>query len=157
MKKILLPILLLLAIVSFAYPQKKRKKMKPPQPAITKVVFESVARGNNAAITFTKDSAISIGRRHSKYILLSAKDWSTITNSVKKIKLADIPKWEAPTKAREYDGATHCTISVSTKNSQYQSQTFDGGQPMKQLQALYNAIDSLRNKINEDGKTYTTE
>lgn len=156
MKKILLPVLLLLTVAAFALPQKKKKKIKRQQPAITKVAFESFTRGSSVQLHITKDSAISIGRKESKYLLLSAADWHTICGSIKNVKLTDMPNWEAPTKAREYDGAPHCTIMVATKDKQYTSQTFDGGQPMKQLQALYNAIDSLRTKINEEGKAYTT-
>lgn len=155
MKKILLPVFLLLTVTVFALPQKKKKKIKRQQPAITKVEFESIARGSNIQLRITRDSAISIGRKESKYMVLPAAEWNTILSSIKNIKLTDIPNWEAPTKAREYDGAPHCTIVVTTKDNQYTSQTFDGGQPMKQLQALYNAIDSLRTKINEEGKIYT--
>ena len=154
MKKILLPILLLLSIIAFACPQKKKCKKTKQKEIITKVEYETFARRGRTEVTITADSAISIGRTEKKFILMTAAKWNAILNSVKAVKLSSIPTWESPTKRREYDGAWHCKISISTKAKKYESQYFDSGDPMKQLQALYDAIDSLRHAIESDGKQY---
>jgi len=127
------------------------KKAKQ-QPAITQIAYESFARRGRTDIVITKDSAISIGKNSRKYIMMSPAKWNELTASLKLVKLASIPTWVSPTKAREYDGASHSKISVSTKTTTYESQYFDGGKPMKQLQALYDAIDKLRVSIEEEGK-----
>lgn len=154
MKKVFIPLLLLLSIAAVALPQKKKAKKAKQKETITKVEFETFTRGNRAEVTITKDSAISIGTREKKYIVMSAAKWNELCVALKKVSLSSIPVWEAPTKAREYDGAAHCRIMVSTKNKTYESKYFDSGQPMKQLQALYDVIDSLRNTISEEGKEY---
>jgi hypothetical protein len=155
MKRILIPILLLVSIITFGVPQKKKKIRKARQTeTITKIEFESFARRGRTEVTITKDSVISIGRTEKKYILMTAEKWTVLMNALKKLKLDDIPNWQSPTKAREYDGAAHCKFLVSTKNKQYESQYFDSGKPMKQLQALYDAIENIRTVISEEGKVY---
>lgn len=152
MKKILLPLLLLLSIVAFACPQKKKLKKVKQQEAVTKIEYESFARRGRTEITITKDSAISIGKTDKKYILITPAKWTEITNALKSVKLSSIPTWESPTKQREVDGAAHCKIAVSTRANKYESQYFDGGKPMKQLQALYNVIEAIRKDVDSNGK-----
>ncbi len=154
MKKVLIPILLLFSIASFALPQKKKIKKATQKETITKIAFETFTRRGNIQVGITKDSAISIGRTEKKFILVSADKWNKILSSLKAVELASVPKWKSPTKQREYDGASHCRITVSTKKKIYESQYFDGGKPMKQLQALYDAIDAIRNDIDAEGKKY---
>lgn len=155
MKRILISILLLLSIASFAHPRKK--KVKKQVHTITKVTFETFTRRGRTEVTVTKDSAISIGRNESKFILLPAGEWTKVVNSLKKVKLSEIPTWESPTKAREYDGAAHCQIVVCTKSKRYESQSFDGGHPMKQLQALYDVVQNFRNDIDTNGQEYAVK
>ena len=152
MRRIFIPLILFLSLTAFVYPQKK--KVKKQKETITKVEFETFARRGRTEITITKDSAISIGRTEKKFILMTGDKWKEIVNSLKAVKLSSIPTWESPTKKREYDGASHCKIVVSTKTHQYESQYFDSGSPMKQLKALYDAIDTIRNEIDSDGKNY---
>ena len=155
MKRLLAPVLLLLSIAAVAHPQKKKvKKAKQKKETITKVSFETFTRRENVTVSITKDSAISIGRTGSKYTLTNADQWNKVLNSLKALQLSVIPKWVSPTKQREYHGASHCRIWVSTKSKTYESQYFDGGKPMKQLQALYDVIDEIRNNIDEEGKAY---
>ena len=85
---------------------------------------------------------------------MNCAKWNALRKSLHSVKLSAIPFWPSPTKAREYDGAAHCKIAVSTKKNKYESQSFDGGNPMKQLKPLYNAIDSIRNFLEADGKEY---
>jgi hypothetical protein len=157
MKKILLPIILLLSITALAAPQKKKLKKAKQKETITKVEYETFARRGRTEVTITKDSAISIGRTEKKFILMTAEKWNAVAKSLNAVKLSVIPSWESPTHQREYDGASHCKISVSTKNNKYESQYFDSGKPMKQLQAVYDAIDNLRNDIDANGKEYDTK
>lgn len=129
------------------------KKAKQKE-TITKVAYETFTRGQRSEVTITKDSAISIGRTEKKFILITTQQWTEVCTAVKNITLSSIPGLQAPTKAREYDGAAHCRIAVSTKKDTYESQYFDGGQPMKELQALYDVIESIRSVIKEEGKEY---
>ena len=154
MKKILIPIILLLSITALAMPQKKKCKKVKQKETITKVEYETFARRGRTEVAITKDSAISIGRTEKKYILMTAEKWNAVAKSLSAVKLSAIPSWKSPTHKREYDGASHCKISVSTKNNKYESQYFDNGTPMKQLQSLYDAIDNIRNDIEANGKEY---
>ncbi len=129
------------------------KKAKQKE-AITKVEYETFTRGQRYDVTITKDSVISIGRTGKKFILVTTEQWNEICAAVKNVTLSSIPGLQAPTKAREYDGAAHCRIAVSTKKNTYESQYFDGGQPMKQLQALYDVIENIRSVVKEEGKEY---
>lgn len=152
MKRTLLPILLLLCLTTLAIPQKKKVKKSKQKETITKVEYETFTRRGRTEVTITKDSAISIGRTEKKFILMNTAKWNELVKTLQAVKLSTIPSWSSPTKAREYDGAAHCKIAVSTKANTYESQTFDSGKPMKQLQGLYDAIDKIRNEIDADGK-----
>jgi competence protein ComGF len=153
MKKILLSIIILLSIAAFAYPQKK--KLKKQKDTITQIEYETFSRRGRTEVTITKDSAISIGRTERKFIVITTAKWNQLLKSVQALKLSTIPLLKAPTKKREYDGAAHCKITVSTKANKYESQYFDSGKPMKSLQALYDGIDKIRNTIDSDGEAYT--
>ena len=157
MKKILIPIILLLSITALAVPQKKKCKKVKQKETITKVEYETFARRGRAEVFITKDSAISIGRTEKKFILMTPEKWNVVAKSLSGVKLSAIPSWVSPTHQREYDGASHCRIIVSAKNKKYESQYFDSGKPMKQLQALYDAIDNIRNDIDANGKVYSTQ
>ncbi|HOZ78515.1 MAG TPA: hypothetical protein PLY34_11000 [Ferruginibacter sp.] len=155
MKKILVPLVfVLLFLVSFALPQKKKVKQVKQKDTITRVEFEMFTRGTRSEVTITRDSAINIGRTEKKFILIPKAKWDEICVALKNVSLLSIPALEAPSKAREYDGAAHCKIIVVTKSSRYESKYFDGGQPMKQLQALYDVIESIRNTITDKGAAY---
>ncbi len=119
---------------------------------VTKIEYENFARRGRTEITITKDSAISTNKAGKKYVLMTTAKWNELAATLKNIKLSAIPTWVSPTKAREYDGASHAKIAVSTKSNTYESQYFDGGKPMKQLQSLYDAIENLRSTIEEEGK-----
>jgi hypothetical protein len=154
MKKTFLPVLLLLCLTAFALPQKKKAKKARQKETITKIEYHTFTRRGHTDVTITKDSAISIGRNEKKYMLMTAGQWNEITSTLRTIQISAIPGWESPTKKREVDGASHCKILVSTKTSTYESQYFDGGRPMKELQALYDAIAGVRSDIDSIGKPY---
>lgn len=155
MKKVAIPLLLLLvSVISFALPQKKKVKKARQKDAITKIEYETFTRGNRSEVRITKDSAISIGRSEKKFILITEAKWNTVCAALKNVTLSAVPALEAPTKAREYDGAAHCKIIISGKSVSYESKYFDGGHPMKELKQLYDVIESIRTEIKDEGKTY---
>lgn len=155
MKKALVLLSLILPAVLFAVPQKKKiKKKKAPQSVVvTSIEFESFTRRQQIQLLIKQDSAIYTGRHDKKYILLTAQAWKDVTATLHEVKLEAIPGYESPTHRRETDGASHCRIKVVTTKSQYETQYFDGGQPMKQLKALYDRIEEIKNRIEATGKT----
>lgn len=155
MKKTFLPILLLFCLAAFTLPQKKKIKKAKQKETITKVEYQTFTRLGRTAITITKDSAISIGRTEKKFILMTGDKWKEITGALSAVKLSVVPALPSPTRQREVDGASHCRMTISTKNNTYESQYFDGGRPMKELKLLYDAIGSTRNEIDSIGQPYS--
>lgn len=155
MKKIFLILFLLLSIVSFAFPQKKKsKKVKPKQEMVTQIEYESFSRRLRTHIIITKDSAVSTTRNDKKFILVSKAEWNALTASLQQVKLEAIPALVSPTHQRETDGAMHCRMIIITKSNRYESQYFDCGKPMKQLAAVYEKTEAIKNTIEEEGKQY---
>ena len=148
MKKIAVIILLLVSIAPNSFSQKK----KMGKETITQIEMELFSRRGRTELAISKDSAISIGRTDKQFILLTTKQWNRLVSSLKGVKLPGIALLVSPTKDREFDGAQHCKISISTKKNKYESQYFDEGKPMKKMQRLYDAIAAIRNEINNNGK-----
>ncbi|MBL0355417.1 MAG: hypothetical protein IPP72_00335 [Chitinophagaceae bacterium] len=145
MKRIALVILSLI-ISSHLYPQKKAAK----EP-VTVIQFELFGRRGRTEMMITSEFAISKSRSEKKFIPMTADKWNALLTAVNHIDLPGLQKLKAPTSRRDVDGALHCRILICTKNEKYESQYFDSGIPMKQLQALYDKIEAIRSAIKDDG------
>lgn len=71
---------------------------------------------------------------------ISQNDWSKTTDFADKIKLEEISKLEAPSTKRYSDAALASHITITKNGTDYQSSTFDSGNPPAELKNLYNEI-----------------
>ncbi len=147
MKKILVVLSLVLSLVPELFAQTKEP--------VTSIRFEIFNRTVRTKLTITKDSAISIGRKEQKFILINSNQWNALVNSLQSTDLAGISKLVSPTHNRDVDGASHCKIVIYTDKNIYQSQYFDSGKPMPELQKVYDAITVIADDIAKSGQTFT--
>lgn len=102
------------------------------------VELEEITRGSrrNASISETKKTVVLMGKIATTST--TKTNWKDVENSVNKIALDKINSYEAPSTKRFYDGALAATIKITASNGKiYESQSFDAGNPPKELANLY--------------------
>ena len=96
------------------------------------------------------DSIISFQKnRDSKPISkdFSKDNWKQIISKLENMKLGTISKLEPPTKAHQYDGAALANLKITHQGKEYQTQTFDHGNPPEEIATLVKEILSMAENI----------
>lgn len=108
-------------------------------------IYDSHTRGYHFTFSVYETYATVIKEYNGKAVkvAVSSKDIKELKSIIKQISEKEIANYEAPTKKRHYDGASHTTISIFKNKEKYSSQTFDGGFPPKALEVLVNKVLSL--------------
>jgi len=127
-----------------------------------KTVLLIAKQNNNYVIEYTaasrgvfqqvivSDSIISFQKnRDSKPVskAFSKDDWKQIISKLENIKLGTISKLEPPTKAHQYDGAALANLKITHQGKEYQTQTFDHGNPPEEIVTLVKEILSMAENI----------
>jgi len=77
----------------------------------------------------------------------SKEDWSQLMNLLNAIDLKNISKLKAPTQARLYDGAATAQLIIKQDNNTFETNSFDHGNPPKEIEALVQEILSMSENI----------
>lgn len=109
---------------------------------IDKIELKEQTRGTNRIITFDSGSIITSLNENITKSELSSADWENIVKQANLIDLSKISTYESPTTGRFSDRALASTIIITSNGSTYQSSTFDAGIPPKELEGLYNVLQS---------------
>lgn len=113
------------------------------------IEYTAVSRGVYQQV-IVRDSIISFQKdRSSKPISKTCNkdEWNKITSYLEIIQLNSISKLEAPSKAHQYDGAALANLKITYQGKDYQTQTFDHGNPPEEIQALVKEILSITQNI----------
>lgn len=114
--------------------QKKQK--------IDKIELKEQTRGTNRLFTFDPSSIItSLNDNVTKSELLSS-EWENMVKQANLIDLSKIASYESPTTGRFSDKALASTIIITSDGKTYQSASFDAGIPPKELEGLYQLLQS---------------
>lgn len=114
--------------------QKKQK--------IDKIELKEQTRGTNRIFTFDQNSIITSLNENVTKSELSSSDWENIVKQASLIDLSKISSYESPTTGRFSDRALSSAIIIISDGKTYESNTFDAGIPPKELEGLYNALQS---------------
>ena len=74
---------------------------------------------------------------------ISDADWKQLVVLFSKIDLDKLSSYEAPTQKRFHDGAAMANLTVTYKEVEYQSATFDHGAPPVEIADFVNKVVSL--------------
>ena len=117
---------------------------------IVEYQYRSSTMLGTRTITVTQDSVVTNynGRSESTHTAraTSAEEWLELKASVKNVKLNDIRTLEAPSNKRSTDASPYGSVMLSTKDSTYQSASFDGYVSHSMLLPLMDAIKKISNK-----------
>ncbi|UOB15921.1 hypothetical protein [Abyssalbus ytuae] len=110
------------------------------------VEYEASSRGFFNQIKVTKDSIYKSNDRSEKSMrstLCTDSQWKKITAKIEGIDIDKLETLEPPTDKRTYDAAAHATLTIKKNDSVYKTQTFDSGNPPKEIESLVKAILTL--------------
>lgn len=109
--------------------------------------YKSTTMLGSRTITITKDSVVTEynGRMENTRTAraTSSEEWLQLKESMKTVKLNDIADLQSPTNRRATDAAPFGSVSIATKDSTYQSASFDGFDANEQLLPLVVAIKKI--------------
>lgn len=117
------------------------------------ITYEANTRGFYEKIWISKDSTSFTNDRNGIEKVsrsTSTKEWSELMTIINSVAISDIPKLEAPTSKRFYDGAAIANLTVTTPKEEIKSNSFDHGEPPKEIEALVNKVISIKEKLEED-------
>jgi hypothetical protein len=117
---------------------------------VVKVEYRSTTMMGRTMVTITKDSVTTSfngrGEPWSNSRSTTPGEWTDLLKLLSEIKLKDIPTYEAPTNKRDTDAAPFATLFVHTKDSTFESKTFDGYDAHDMLQPTMDQIEKMAEK-----------
>lgn len=110
---------------------------------IEKISLSERTRGTIRDFTLSNGKLVSSINGNIKTQDISQNDWSKIVEYTEQINAENISKLEAPTTKRFSDAALASHITITKNGIDYQSSTFDSGNPPLELKNLYNEIQRI--------------
>lgn len=111
--------------------------------------YSTTTRGASKFIKINKKS-ISIANQLKgklKTKICSDSDWDKLLKSVESIDIKNIDNLKAPTQKRLFDGAAIAYLKIIYNGKTYESQSFDHGNPPKEIATLVKEILSISENI----------
>ena len=119
--------------------------LKSAEDDIT-IIYEATSRGFFEEIQVSKTSLRTTSDRNKKQYTTSdtnPEDWKEILSLLAKIDAEKIKTLEAPSSKRLHDGAAHAVLKIKYKDNEVSSNSFDHGNPPKELAALLTKIQAM--------------
>jgi hypothetical protein len=77
---------------------------------------------------------------------ISDSDWKELINCFETLKLEHLATLKAPTEKRFYDGAAIANLKISTKDTVFESASFDHGYPPEEINKIVKKLISISGK-----------
>ncbi|MBP0902699.1 META domain-containing protein [Mariniflexile gromovii] len=123
------------------------KTQKEDEP----ISFEYVAhsRGTFKHIIISKKQISIQNNRGDASILknINKTHWNTLLKALKPIDIENIPNLKAPSENRFFDGAAIANLKITYEGKTYESQSFDHGNPPKEIAQLVKEMLSISENI----------
>ena len=110
------------------------------------ITYEAATRGSSINLVATSTKLNYTNFEIKKEIAVTSNFWNEITEITNKITLSNMSYLIPPSDGRAVDSALHATLSIRFDNKTYKSQTFDHGNPPKELKPLIDKLFSILNK-----------
>jgi hypothetical protein len=102
------------------------------------VKYEAFTRGSSIELSATKDSITLKENQGFKTLKMSSIDWKELIKRINKFDVSKIATFIPPSNERISDKALHANLIIIIEGKEYISQTFDHGNPPKELKELLN-------------------
>lgn len=110
------------------------------------ITYEAATRGSSINLVATSTKINYEDFESKKEIVVTSEFWNEITEITNKITLSNMSYFTPPSDSRATDSALHATLSITIDNKTYKSQTFDHGNPPKEIKPLIDKLFSIINK-----------
>tara|TARA_R100001377_G_C3177533_1_gene105345 strand:+ start:232 stop:1029 length:798 start_codon:yes stop_codon:yes gene_type:complete len=131
--------------------------LEKPKPSVTKIAKEqkdynatytAISRGYYVMISYENNSISFQKDRNSKPQVLSLSETqiASLNAKIDTLELDRLENLEAPSKAHQYDGAAIAGLKIIQNGTNYQTPSFDAGNPPKVIEALVSELIMLTEK-----------
>ncbi|WP_242084004.1 META domain-containing protein [Aestuariivivens sediminis] len=122
---------------------------KEMQEDSLRIEYAASSRGFYKHIVITQKTISTETKRGENALIkaCSSSDWERLTQALQEIDLAAIPDLDPPSKHHQFDAAAVARLTVKTKGKTYKTQTFDDGNPPKEIAKLVKEILSISENI----------
>ena len=110
---------------------------------IISIKYEAITRGSYIRINATSNLFTYKDVETEKQIQPTKNNWKSIISLFEEINLSEMHRFSAPSEESAVDAALQATLSISTNNKYYQSQTFDHGNPPEELKGIIDKLFAL--------------
>ncbi|WP_291114842.1 hypothetical protein [Flavobacterium sp. UBA6135] len=120
--------------------QQQKEEMKN-----TSIEYQAMSRGFYLNIVIKDKELVVVKERDGKPELrkISSSDWNELSDLFLKIKPEDLSKFKVPSENRFVDAAAIGNLRVIYEGKLYESESFDHGNPPKEIKNLVNKIISI--------------
>ena len=138
----------LLIFVSLVFADNSCSQSKINQDVIS-LEYSTQTRGAYKCIVINKKQVSTVNKHGAKpnNKTCSEDDWSKLITILKKVDVENIPNLKAPSEDRIFDGAAIANLKITYNGHVYESQSFDHGNPPKEIAALIKEILSISENI----------
>lgn len=111
--------------------------------------YTAQSRGPYTCIIINKKNVSIQNKREGKPSVKACNktDWDNIIKALKKVDVQNISTLKAPSKDYLFDGAAIANLKITYNNKVYESQSFDHGNPPKEIAQLVKEILSISENI----------
>ncbi|WP_418602296.1 hypothetical protein [Hwangdonia sp.] len=138
----------LFLILSLVFVDNSCTQSKINQDAIT-LEYTTQTRGAYKCIVINKKQVSTVNKHGAKPDIktCSETDWNQLMKTLKTVDVKNIPNLKAPSEDRFFDGAAIANLKITYNGKVYESQSFDHGNPPKQIAALVKEMLSITKNI----------
>lgn len=113
------------------------------------IEYTASSRGTYKQIIINKKTISTVTKRGGKPIIknCSSNNWNRIIKNLKPIEIANISELEPPSKDFQFDGAAIARLKITKDGKDYETQSFDHGNPPKEIIELVKEILSISENI----------
>lgn len=116
---------------------------------VSNIEYVASSRGTYKQIIINKKNISTVTKRGGKPTNknCSTEDWERIAKIFKSIEVERISELEPPSKAFQFDGAAIARLKITMDGKDYETQSFDHGNPPKEIAELVKEILSISENI----------
>lgn len=145
MKKILSLLALTVIIATGCKCKQTSAEAKKLAQSTVKYEYKAYTRGSVLEIILDKNSAHAgrgngIGDMDGPILTMTPEKWSALLNETAKIDLNKLETLEVPSKKHQFDGAMAANLKITVDGKEYQTATFDHGNPPAEIKPLVDKI-----------------
>lgn len=113
------------------------------------IEYIASSRGSYKQIIINNKTISTITKRGGKPVIknCNTEDWNRIIKRLKPIKVENMSKLEPPSKDFQFDGAAMARLKITADGKDYETQSFDHGNPPKDIAELVKEILSISENI----------